>query len=322
MKKKIIIISFLGEFGYELLNWQAKVRRLHERLIENNERDKYFIVIGSRNGLNNFYENCDFFFELSNFECYNSTIANNYTFDGVINFELFEKDIFDFLQHNCKYIENSNYNLNEISFFWSHHKNLIYGVDFNHDTIYQNCDVKINKFQKIEPDLSCLNEICNQLEFDLTKEDFIYIQSGFRDIVTRSKKIINFDYIFDKISNNNCKIVIANFFTNRSNDTLTRYGNIEKQIINVTNFKTQSCLIYFAKKNIFFSEGDFRSHNYVPPFLGKDVYSVAYDDVFNIGTTPIDYWNNNLFVFGGKIIPVVLNDNIDSYEQILKIINE
>lgn len=322
MKKRVIVISFLGEFGYELLNWQGKVRRVHDNLVKNNEREKYFIIVASRNGLNNFYENCDYFVELSNFDSYNKTIANNYTFEGQLNTDQLRQQIYDYVKSNCFFIKNNEYFLEDFECFWSHNTNKIYGVDFNHGTIYGNCDVIINKFVKIEPDLTYIEEISNELNFDITKENYIYIQSGFRDIVTRSKKIINFNYIFDNISNSNYKIILSNFVTNRSNDTLTRYGNFEKNIIHVPNFKKQSCLINFAQKNIFFSEGDFRSHNYVPPFLGKDVYSVAYDDVFTIGTTPIEYWNKNIFNFGGNIIPIKLKDNIDSYDQIIKIINE
>lgn len=322
MKKRVIVISFLGEFGYELLNWQGKVRRVHDSLVKNNERDNYFIIVASRNGLNNFYENCDYFVELSNFDSYNNTIANNYTFEGGLNTDELKEQIYNFVKSNCLYIKDNDYSLGDFNCFWSHNTNKIYGVEFDHGTIYEDCDIKINKFVKIEPDLTYIEQISNEVGFDITKENYIYIQSGFRNIVTRSKKIIDFDYIFDKISDCKHKIILSNFFTNRSNDTITRYGKFETNIVNVPNFKKQSCLINFAIKNIFFSEGDFRSHNYVPPFLGKDVYSVAYDDVFSIGTTPIEYWNDNIFNFGGKIIPIKLKDKLESYDQIFKIINE
>lgn len=322
MKKKVCIISFLGEFGYELLNWQGKFRRLHDNMLNSNERDQFYFIIGSRNGLNNFYENCDYFFELSNFDQYNNTIANNYTYEGNIDFNSFKEQIFLHLKENCSYIKNNNYELNEINFFWSHNQNSLNGVFFDHGTIYENCDHTINYFKKIEPDFTQIDSLSNELGFDITKEKYTYIQSGFRTIVTRSKQTIDFDYILEKISNINQKIVISNFFTNRYNDTLCRYGNTNQKIIDVSNFKKQSCLIHFANKNLFFSEGDFRSHNYVPPFMGKDVYSVAHQDVFSIGTTPIDFWNKNLFKFGGQIIPIKINERIESYNQIFDLYNE
>ena len=45
--------------------------------------------------------------------------------------------------------------------------------------------------------------------------------------------------------------------------------------------------------------------------MGKNVYSAAPKDVFELGTTPLDFWNKNVFKFGGQIIPVY-QDNLQN----------
>ena len=68
-------------------------------------------------------------------------------------------------------------------------------------------------------------------------------------------------------------------------------------------------LITNADKCIFFTEGDFRSHLYLPPMMGKDVHVITSKDVWNLHSAPYQYWNKNVFKFGGKIIPHVLEEN-------------
>ena len=70
-------------------------------------------------------------------------------------------------------------------------------------------------------------------------------------------------------------------------------------------------MIHFANQCIFLTEGDFRSHNYLPPLLGKDVVSVAPKDVLSLPSAAIDFWNKNVFTFGGQIMPL-------EYEQLIK----
>ena len=39
--------------------------------------------------------------------------------------------------------------------------------------------------------------------------------------------------------------------------------------------------------------------------MGKDVTAVAPQSVYAFESTPIDFWNENVFRFGGEIIPAV-----------------
>ena len=71
----IYVFSFLGEFGYELLNWQGTIRKwatLHKQ-----PEDK--IIICSRKGLEQVYEFADIYINISELDSYNNTIGDCYT---------------------------------------------------------------------------------------------------------------------------------------------------------------------------------------------------------------------------------------------------
>lgn len=75
-------------------------------------------------------------------------------------------------------------------------------------------------------------------------------------------------------------------------------------------------LIHFAQQCLFFTEGDWGSHIYVPPFLGKDVIAIAPRSVYAVGSTPLDHWNPNDFRFGGQVIPYVAEEVLASSAMI------
>jgi len=117
---------------------------------------------------------------------------------------------------------------------------------------------------------------------------------------------------------------LLGFDTLRNLDSYSDFSAIKDFILyRATNFIPQSCLIHYAKKCVFFTEGDFRSHIYVPPFMGKDVYAIAHEVVYALPTTPVDFWNKNVFQFGGQIKPVKLsNEIIDDSKKLKNTINE
>src|SRR5262249_34896158 len=87
-------------------------------------------------------------------------------------------------------------------------------------------------------------------------------------------------------------------------------------------FVDQACLISLAKSCVFFTEGDFGSHIYVPPLLGKNVHAIAPRDIYQLGTTPIDYWNRTVFGFGGQILPWEAEEVFRSTRSIAEVADE
>ena len=69
------VFTFIGEFGYELLNWQGTVRKW----VNLYKKDTDKIIICSRKGLQSLYEFADYYIDISELESYNYTIGDCYT---------------------------------------------------------------------------------------------------------------------------------------------------------------------------------------------------------------------------------------------------
>ena len=59
----IYVFTFIGEFGYELLNWQGTIRKWSK-----NKKPGDKIVVCSRKGLDVMYESADYYYDISNLD--------------------------------------------------------------------------------------------------------------------------------------------------------------------------------------------------------------------------------------------------------------
>ena len=71
----IYAFVFIGEFGYELFNWQGVIRKW----ARNNKQPNDKIYVFSRQGLESWYEFADEYFNISTLKSYNKTVADCYT---------------------------------------------------------------------------------------------------------------------------------------------------------------------------------------------------------------------------------------------------
>ena len=321
------VFVFLGEFGYELLNWQGCIRKL----VNANEEHK--IVCCSRKGLNQIYDFADFYIDISDLELYKKSVANGYRgmcpdincvvhneevregklSSGIHSFRNYKfvyklhKQIKEYVK---SYLSDEKLDFSFFRFVFSDEFNIIHGVKFGRTfgksgAIYDTLDYKNNNYAAFGFSEAVFEKIMNELE--LPKDaPYVLCQMGYRSIVQRSKFSIDPEKILRDISEN-VRVIVLNFHTGRNYDSGSSYnvGNSNILTYCCKSFVQQSALIGHAKCCVFFTEGDFRSHNYLPPFLGKNVYSVASESVFDLPTTPIEYWNKNVFSFGGQIIPIV-----------------
>ncbi len=69
---KYYIFSFIGEFGYELFNWQGAIRKWSQTI---SNRKDVSIVIVTRGGLESVYEYADYYIDISNLESYKNVIS-------------------------------------------------------------------------------------------------------------------------------------------------------------------------------------------------------------------------------------------------------
>lgn len=301
-----LIFVFLGEFGYELLNWQGTIRKLKSGLDSDSR-----VIICSRKGMRSFYEYCDDYIDISDIKTYKDSIANGYSGEG-LNESEFKEQLFEMLPQNG----------NERELFLSNQRTKFRGLTFGYGGLYLNLDLDNNLFARINPDLSQKDTIKEDVGFNIEKEPYVLIQTATRKRGKTDEKL-PVETMLANI-NTKYKVVLLGFDTMRNLDSYSEIATTRDFVTyKATNFVQQGCLIHFARKCVFFTEGDFRSHIYVPPFMGRDVYAVAHEMVYNLPTAPIDHWNKNVFKFGGHIKPVSLNNNLLADEgKLKKVINE
>ena len=327
------VFVFLGEFGYELFNWQGAVRKFSKTLLPTDE-----IIICSRKGLKPFYEFANKYIVISEMPYFKHSVANMYwahnpevnfytqhekVIEGKLDWELFSKKDIHF-QNQMKH-EIMNYVFKQLKFtklkkifykkycrfIFSSDSQILNGVefgspDFDHPFIYKDLKLYNNVFTRIQAPQNIAQFVQQKLGFSLN-DPFILCTTGTRKVIQRSKYHLQYQAV--NTLSKHIKVVLLNFDTGRNLDSKSVFPELKNCFIfSCSSFEEQAVLITHAKNCLFFTEGDFRSHNYLPPFMGKNVYSVADKSVFDIGTAPISFWNTNVFTFGGKIIPVYTTD--------------
>ena len=117
-------------------------------------------------------------------------------------------------------------------------------------------------------------------------------------------------------------VILLGFNSGKNTESHSEFKNVDNCYeYQVDSYEEQSCLIHNATRCVFFTEGDFRSHTYIPPALGKDVYTIASKEVYQLHSandSTIKYWNENVFKFGGQIKPLVYEEIYESDESLNK----
>ena len=319
------VFSFLGEFGYELLNWQGTIRKW--ATLYKQPEDK--IIICSRKGLEQVYEFADIYINISELDSYNNTIGDCYTCYVFTNkgedkaprnewqisrtgphLDDIKSDIQKLITEK---IEDKN-----IKYIWSSDFIELNGLAFGLERpggkggIYNNranqLNIDNNEYIKFHPKPNLKTQIEKKLKFNLD-QPYILCQTGWRSHIGISHADIDYEsYLSEFIKTHN--VVLLDFKTGRSHDSYSKFKN---KYINYQckSFNEQSVLIKNADKCIFFTEGDFRSHLYLPPMMGKDVHVIAPQKVWDLHSAPYHYWNENVFKFGGQIIPHILENKLE-----------
>ncbi|HWP49300.1 MAG TPA: hypothetical protein VNM22_19240 [Candidatus Limnocylindrales bacterium] len=356
----IYIFTFLGEFGYELFNWQGVIRKFSRTL---SPSDK--IICCSRANLYPLYEKASQYIDISQVKSFQRSVACGYfalhPYDLTSGLKrkltFYQRHRFDhrlkaelksfILQHlegvkqsrNPKFRwwnlfspQGSDRSGEPYTFIFSSDKIRLngctfgcdrrrYGVDIAEGNIYDLLDLNNNLFQKIEPDLRVRASVEEKLGWDLT-EPFVLCQTRNREIVIRSQEVVPKERLIEALARE-IKVVLLSFHTGRYLDSYSAFKKLPNCFqYSCSSFTEQICLIHFARHCLFFTERDFGSHIYVPPFLGKDVTAIAPATVYQLGTTPIDFWNQNVFRFGGQIIPKVSEEVFATPTKVRELIHE
>jgi hypothetical protein len=308
------VFVFLGEFGYELFNWQGVVRKAREQLPH--ER----VICASRGLVAPLYDDAEYV-DIGDVEAFRKSVASAYfailpdlsafgdrrarQFDRRLRREL-EREIrrrAGLTSHGLR---------RDVRFVFSSDTTQLGGCRFGARWddfgaaagIYESLDLSNNRYARVEAVLGCRGALEERLGLSLD-DRFVLVQSRYRDIAVRSQAKIASSEIVRTLAER-FPVVYVEFASGRARDSYSSSSDLPGvRRIAVDGFPEQSCLIHFASRCVFLTEGDFGSHIYVPPFLGRDVIAIAPADVYTIGTTPLAFWNESVFRFGGQILPVV-----------------
>jgi hypothetical protein len=318
----IYVFTFLGEFGYELFNWQGVIRKFATQLPDSSE-----IVVAGRKDLDAFYETASMYIDISDYEPYRQSIAAGYFalppdilrrhFPPSPRELAFDAELKDSL---IRWLgQKIGSTKKRIEFIFSSELSAFPGCNFGVDRhyyarrghpgrIYSAPELlENNKYKRIDPDPKIRAHVEEKLGFGLEQPYFL-VQSRRRQIGPQAGLIIRDDLLIEELSRRIVTVVLS-FTTGRLMDSFSKVmldGDDDRRVVRypVESFREQGCLIAHADKCIFVSEGDLGSHTYLPPFMGKDVIVLASEGVFDLPSAPIDFWNRYVFRFGGQMIPL------------------
>lgn len=313
------VFGFLGEFGYEIMNWQGVVRKFAQTLPPSSE-----IVIAGRRGLEAFYDGATRYIDIADFEPYRESWAAAYFAlpldqDRRRRPPLPRELAFDLQLRNAlrsHVLKTTGLPEERVEFVFSSHlasfPSCTFGVDRHFyggagrpGQIYGSpALLESNEYRKILPDLTAKPEIEQRLGFELERP-YVLVQTRRRQIGPQSGGAIPEQQLIDELARH-MTVVVLSFDTGRLLDS----GSAPEQSgsaveFQATSFREQGCLIAHASVCVFPTEGDLGSHTYLPPFIGKDSVVVASQEVFDMPSAPIEFWNEHVFRFGGQVIPWV-----------------
>lgn len=338
----IYVFVFFGEFGYELFNWQGVVRKFAQTVSATDR-----IVCCSRAHVESLYEMATDYIDISHISHFQRSVASCYfalhprrimhvsrlnrLFDWQLRVAIRRYVLRRLDAPVWKEIMGTywpQHHANAMTFVFSSEHTVLNGCVFGMErensspnNIYESLDIQNNLFQKIEPDLCHRDEIEHALGFQLV-EPFILVQTRKRTIGPKSLPMPAKDELIQRLSQK-MKVVLLSFQTQRHLDSYSAFDPMPNCVVyQCKSFLEQTCLITYARHCVFFTEGDFGSHIYVPPFMGKDVTAIAPESVYKLGTTPIAFWNANVFKFGGQIFPKVAETVFASSERIEEVAHD
>jgi len=342
------VFIMLGEFGYEVLNWHGIIRKW--ALYNKKEGDT--VTICSRNGLELFYEFADNYVNLSQFDSYNKTIADCYDAYIVPNgdVETMPRKEWD-IKRNGKHIDDIkndviNYTTSklklesDVQYVWScdftefnnyfhfGKMQLVYGGIYDPNLIAKGefgapLRIEENLYNEINLD-SFIDEVKKKIQkkvnIDLDKP-YIFTQTAFRTgYDLRSTVKINHKMLFNKISKK-YPVLFLDFNSGRKLDSFSKFDNFETY--STDNLKEQLVLMKLSKHCILTSEGDYRSHFYLPCFVGRDSHVIASEDIMKrLSATSCDFYNEYVFTFGGQITNYVYEEVIENLEKFNEVFYE
>lgn len=325
----IFVFTFLGEFGFELLNWQGVIRRFSKTL---DPADR--IVCCSRAQVYPLYEMAQLYVDISDLIlfrrsracCYSGTVGIGSPARRVNRLldALMRASVRAHVTRQIRVLrpEWGDVIDRDLTFVFSSRKTglreFVFGCDPDRideeADIYERLDLDANLYQRVAPDLRARLAIERRLGFDLS-EPYVLMQRRVRRVGLQSATVTADDLV--RALADRVRVVLLSFETGRALDSFSRFDKESGGIrYTARSFPEQACLIHFARHCVFLTEGEFGSHTNVPPFLGKDVTLIAPRGVDEYWRPVIAFWNRHVYRFGGQIRPLIAEEVLASPQTV------
>jgi len=264
------IFIFVGEFGYELFNWQGVIRKFSKTI---SPADK--IICCSRANVYPFYETASYYIDISEVDCFKDSVAScyyalspddlshneNHTFNRRLNgelktFILSRLNTLHQLKLRPRWLLGKKYH-----FIFSSSETVLNGCVFGCDidkwwekgTIYERLDLENNAYEKIEPDLTLRSIVEQKLGWN-PDTPFVLCQTRTREINIRSEELVPKELLIKELAKK-IRVVLLTFETGRMLDSYGVFQEMDNCFVYSCNsFPEQTCLVNFAKSCLFFTE--------------------------------------------------------------------
>jgi len=321
---KTYVFIFLGEFGYELLDWQGKIRYLKK----NNPELR--IAILSRNSCEYLYKNMGKFIPLDTSKIYIESKADSYFArpPQKKNSRISEIIFSIKIHYSINKLAKKTFQDSKLQLVFSDRVTFLEQIQFGANIFLHGNYLKTACYQTGIYETVTLygNDFqipIHQSPFsEKMGENYVLFMKAERSSHNKDfQKIIVEDYLHAIIPGKTKKIFMvfhsSRVFDSHGSIDASRLSNSITQVL-VETLSQQLELIASADFCVFFTQGDLRSHVYLPPLIGKDVYVVSSDQIANYSY--IDHWNKNVFNFGGKI--KMIGPKKDDFIDLLKTLAE
>ena len=332
-KQKIPVFVFLGEFGYELLNWQGRIRKFKEDFPEK------LLIAASRQQSEILYrDSTEYFVSISSVQSYQESIADryfshqkNYSFNGVfsemldaLQAALVRRSIRHEIKKELQILGLTN---RKFQFVFSDKVTSFGGYKFgaprtrfsrlrwgSPDDIYKRLPSGENKYIDLRENLIEIDFKKNHLAEDENSKVAL-IQRAERERIIRVDNFIDEDMYLEALAKSH-KVVLLDYTSSRYADTQGKFTSTIFPHIELESLGEQVALFSKSDLVINFIHGDFRSNTYVAAFCGKQSFVITPSELYD--REYIDKWNKE--VFSGEIVPVIYSST-SKVSELLHFIN-
>lgn len=300
-EESLVCFVFLGEFGYELLNWQARLRQLSRNNPSLN------LIVASRGATKMLYEDFASFVSLDDAPGFLDFAADGYFVRAPRTSPNSRADrkASAALRRSIESYLKVTLRVSSLIVIFSDRKSVVNGqilgcgrFEYGHadceGDIYQQLDTSRNDYIQ----LSSISDLAPQ-----SAKNSLLIMRASRGRITRFHGKVSEAEIISRLAAD-FPVKLMEFDSNRWDDTEGRFGVTDIERVTVSSLREQVDLIASSRLCVFFTEGDFRSHTYIPPMCGRDVFVLGEAALFGNGN--LQLWNQEVFRFGGQIRPLPL----------------